>query len=105
MNIEDLDYTAYEHRFSDDTVVKLKEGQALEEVENNLLLIADNNAKWGEDITWFLNVEKKKSLSEKSLKIESCISWHMGIPFYGVTILQENTPLIYIAEFYLDTVK
>ena len=102
MNIEDLDYTAYEYKFSDGAIVKLKEGQDLEEIENNLLLISDNNTKWGEKITWYLNEEKKKLLSHKTLKIVSSISWHVGIPFYGVRILQEVSPLIYIAEFYLE---
>ena len=101
MNIEELDYTAYEHKFLDNAIVKLKEGQTLEQVENNLLLIADNNIKWGEKITWYLNEEKRKLLSHKALKIVSSISWHFGIPFYGVITLQEATPLIYIAEFYV----
>ena len=102
MNKENLDYIAYEHKFSDGTIVKLKDGQDLEEVENNVLLMTDNNTKWGENATWFLNEEKKKSLSHKTLKIVSAISWHMGIPFYEVRTLHKATKLIYIAEFYLE---
>lgn len=88
-------YTAYENKFEEQDVVVLKKGDVLSSIQI-MLNDAIPDPKY---ISWFLDEEKEAQLEGKSLVIESCIFWHMGIPFYKVNYGDKS---YFIAEFYIE---
>ena len=91
-----LDYIAYEHKYIDGDILKLKDGKVIGQI-NKLL---DENDNSFDSVVWFISDEKEKSLTRQKLKVINSISWHMGIPFYELR--SEKNERIYVGEFYLE---
>ena len=91
-----LDYIAYEHKYIDGDILKLKDIKVIGEI-NKLL---DENDNSFDSIVWFLSDEKEKNLTGQKLEVINSVSWHMGIPFYELRY--EKNERIYVGEFYLE---
>ena len=103
---EKLNYKAYEHQYSKGDILSLKDTKELESI-NQILL--ENNESTDIDylnsINWYLTKEKKELLIYKKLKVVNSISWHMGIPFYILEDIENNSSVVYMGEFYLKKYK
>lgn len=97
---EQLNYQAYEHQYKENNILSLKNIEDLDKV--NKILIGNENPDAFINANWYLTKEKIKLLSNKRLRVLSCISWHMGIPFYNVEDIDDNLSIVYIGEFYLN---
>ena len=96
-----LSYSAYEHKFKEGDIVTLKDRKELNIVEQTVKeYIGDVDCC--STISWCLTQKKKYILSDSPLKVMSCISWHMGIPFYNVSKMEDLTQSWYVGEFYLQ---
>ena len=97
---EQLNYEAYEHQYQENSILTLKSIEDLNEI--NKILIGDENLDAFINANWYLTEEKMKLLSTKRLRVLSCVSWHMGIPFYILEGVEETSSIVYIGEFYLN---
>jgi len=52
-----------------------------------------------------LSDRKRERLSHRPLVVVNAISWHDGIPFYEVGVINELSPVSYVAEFYLQELE
>jgi hypothetical protein len=97
---EQLNYQAYEHQYKENDILVLKSIEDLNKVNKTLISFENHDAFI--NANWYLTKEKIKLLSNKKLRVLSCISWHMGIPFYNIEVIDDNSNILYIGEFYLD---
>jgi len=97
---EQLNYQAYKHQYKENSILVLKCTEDLNKV--NKILISCENSDAFIDANWYLTKKKVKLLASKNLRVLSCVSWHMGIPFYRVEDIDDNLTIVYIGEFYLN---
>ena len=97
---EQLHYQAYKHQYKENSILVLKNTEDLNKINN--ILISCENPDVFIDADWYLTKEKAKLLASKNLRVLSCVSWHMGLPFYRVEDIDDNLTIVYIGEFYLN---
>jgi len=95
---EQLNCKAYTHKYKINDILVLKSSEDLNEVNNILTNVENPDACI--NAIWYLTQEDIKLLSGRKLRVLSCISWHMGIPFYTLKDM-ESSIIIESGEFYL----
>jgi len=101
MNLnEKLNYKPYEHIYQHGDILCLKPNSELKKI----VLAFTKSNKDNCNFIWCLTQDKQEMLIGKKLKIISSISWHIGIPFYELRTIEENSKSVYLGEFYLKKV-
>ena len=97
---EQLSYKAYEHMYKKDDILSLKSIEGLNEINN--VLNADRDIDVDANVVkWYLTKERIEALSSKKFEVLNCISWHMGIPYYILMDMEDQSSAHDVAEFYL----
>jgi len=95
----ELKYKAYTHKYKENDVVIIQLNNNLPQI--NKLLCDEFTSNILEDTSWYLSKIKSELLSNKKFIIVSCISWHVGIPFYLLADIEDDQCLVHVGEFYL----
>jgi hypothetical protein len=95
-----FNYRGYHHKYEEDDILCLKDSSELEDINQILLGIYESFDNIT-GTTWYLSIEQQELLKDKKLEVISCISWHLGIPFYVLKDLENDRFYVRAAEFYL----
>lgn len=98
MNLKEaLNYKAYEHIYQFGDILCLKSNDELQKIELLLTKLNKDNCTF----IWCFTQDKREVIANQKLKVIKSISWHMGIPFYELSTIEDNPKTIYLGEFYL----